>query len=147
MKKTKCLACALALAVAGWPLASPRAAPRCYPTTRFAVLAGGLVRDTLTQLVWQQTASSTTMNWADAKTYCSSVGLRLPTVKELDSLVDLTVTSGATIDPTAFPNTPAEWFWTSSPPGSPSHAWFVSFSDGSSGADVITDSSYVRCVR
>jgi hypothetical protein len=86
------------------------------------------------------------MNWADAKTYCSSVGLRLPTVKELDSLVDLTVTSGATIDPTAFPNTPAESFWTSSPYfGSPSNAWGVDFSSGLYGSGAGVD--YVRCVR
>ena len=150
MKNTRCLACALALAVAAWTPAPLLASPRCYPTTRFVVLAGGLVRDTLTQLVWQQQASSTTMNWAAAKTYCSSAGsgFRLPTVKELVSLVDLAVTSGATINQTAFPGTPAEGFWTSSPwPGSPYYAWNVNFLNGYS---FVFDVGYyrrARCVR
>ena len=132
MKKTRYLVCALALTVAAWPLTPPFASPRCYPTTRFVVLAGGLVRDTLTQLVWQQQASSTTMTWADAKIYCSSSGFRLPTVKELDSLLDLTVTSSATVNQTAFPSTSADWFWTSSPyAGASGYAWSVSFGSGS----------------
>jgi hypothetical protein len=151
MKKTRYLVCALALAVAAWPLTPPFASPRCYPTTRFVVLAGGLVRDTLTQLVWQQQASSTGMNWAAAKTYCSSAGssFRLPTVKELVSLVDLTVTSGAKINQTAFPGAPAANFWTSSPSaGSSGDAWYVNFNIGGS-SDIVVSTSYVRvrCVR
>jgi len=95
---------------------------RCYPTARFSVLDGGLVRDTLTGLVWQQQGSATAMNWADAKNYCSSLvsggpGFRLPTLKELDSLVDPTVASGATLDKTAFPSTGTKLYWTSSPLG------------------------------
>jgi hypothetical protein len=39
----------------------------------------------------------------------------LPTLKELDSLVDPTVTSGPTLDKTAFPNTVIGELWTSSP--------------------------------
>jgi hypothetical protein len=46
---------------------------RCYPTSRFVVLDGGFAHHTLTNLVWQQEASGTTMSWADAQTYCSSV--------------------------------------------------------------------------
>lgn len=34
-------------------------APRCYPISRFVELTGGLVRDTLTELVWQQDGSGT----------------------------------------------------------------------------------------
>jgi hypothetical protein len=91
---------------------------RCYPTSRFVVLDGGLVRDTLTRLEWQQQGSSTTMSWADAQIYCSSLisGFRLPTLKELDSLVDPTAAaaSGPTIDK-AFPDTGGAEYWTSSP--------------------------------
>jgi hypothetical protein len=112
------------------------------------VQGGGLVLDTLTQLVWQQQASSTTMTWADAKIYCSSSGFRLPTVKELFSLVDLTVTSGAMINQTAFPGTPAESFWTSSPyGGSSSLAWGVNFVNGFSGYGGVGYNLRVRCVR
>jgi hypothetical protein len=151
VKKTTYLACALALAFATWPLARTGAAPRCHPTNRFVVLSGGLVRDTLTKLVWQQQASATKMTWADAQTYCSSAGsgFRVPTVKELRSIVDLTVSPpGPTIDQTAFPNTPTTSFWTSSPyAGSSGRAWYVSFYNGYSAFYDVGASDYVRCVR
>jgi hypothetical protein len=126
---------------------------RCYPANRFVVLSGELVHDTLTDLVWQQQASTTTMSLADAQTYCSAAGssFRLPTLKELLSIVDYTVTSGPQINQTAFPNTPEERFW-SSPPcaGSPCPEWGVSFlsTSGSTfyygGASLMLE---VRCVR
>jgi hypothetical protein len=116
------------------------------------VLGGGLVNDTLTGLVWQQQASAATMTWAAAKTtYCPSAGsgFRLPTIKELDSLVDLTVTSGAAINQTAFPRTPAEPFWSSTADlGGASAAWYVDFSISASSLTDSVGSYYrVRCVR
>ncbi len=131
---------------------------RCYPTSRFLVLDGGLVRDTLTSLVWQQQESPTRMDWAAAQSYCSAAGsgFRLPTVRELNSIVDLTVTCGTTIDLAAFPGTVMGTFWTSSPcaagsspTGSSGIAWNVDFNNGASdncywGMD---RDSWVRCVR
>ena len=93
---------------------------RCYPTTRFLVLDGGLVRDTLTGLVWQQQGSTTAMTWADAQSYCSSValgGFRMPTLKELDSLADPTLSAGQSIGSSAFPSTGTNRYWTASVPG------------------------------
>ena len=144
MKKTRYLVCALALTVAAWPLTPPFASPRCYPTTRFVVLAGGLVRDTLTNLVWQQQVSATHMTWGEAQTYCSSVGagFRLPTVKELESIRDLTRDNP--IYQTAFPSTPGESFWTSST------AWDIDFSYntyGNSGTINVDSKILARCVR
>jgi hypothetical protein len=114
------------------------------------VLDGGLVHDTLTSLVWQQQAS-TMMTWEAAQTCCSSAaaGFRLPTARELISLVDLTVTSGAKINQAAFPNVPADTFWTSSPNvGSSGYPWHVQFGCGgySDGYDV-GDASRVLCAR
>jgi hypothetical protein len=136
---------------------------RCYPTSRFVVLSGGLVRDTLTNLVWQQQASTTLMTWADAQTYCSDAGsgFRLPTVKELVSIVDLTVTSGPLINQTAFPGLPAnvisaaDVFWTSSPTTDPpvgyndssGSAWYVPFVNGIAYSYGVGNSRGVRCVR
>jgi hypothetical protein len=111
---------------------------------------GGLVRDTLTQLVWQQQASNSTMDWASAQTYCLSagVGFRLPTVKELASLVDLTLNTGPTIDRAAFPGTPAEGFWTSSPyAGVSGRAWYVHFNFGNLNHNDVGSTNGVRCVR
>jgi hypothetical protein len=146
MRKTISFACVLAFALAIWSATRTEAASRCYPTKRFVVLAGGLVRDTLTSLVWQQQASTTTMTLAAAQTYCPS-GFRLPTVKELVSIVDLTVVApGPTIDKTAFPNTPAEPFWTCTSNLGTSH-WFVNFADGSYDWNLLNAIPRVRCVR
>jgi hypothetical protein len=148
MKMARYLVCTLLFALIAFPFAAPRAAQRCYPTARFAVLGGGLVRDTLTKLVWQQQASPATMNSADAANYCSSSGFRLPTVKELRSLVDHTVTSGPTIDQVAFAGTPASAFWTSSRyVSSSSNVWGVHFGDGTSTDLGAGDLHWVRCVR
>jgi hypothetical protein len=100
---------------------------RCYPTSRFAVLDDEQVRDTLTGLVWQRhdgktkAGLATCMNWADAQSCCSSLGsgYRLPTLKELDTLLLATGSSGVPIlDKTVFPVTMYPfYYWTSSPYG------------------------------
>ena len=126
---------------------------RCYPTSRFVGPSGGgagVVTDTLTTLTWLNTASATDMNWAAAQSYCSGLGggYRLPTLKELESIVDLTVTPGVTINLTAFPNAPADIYWTSSlNAGSPGNVWVVDFNSGES--TYLGESPYyrVRCVR
>jgi len=101
--------------------------------------------------VWQQQASSTTMTWAVAQTYCTNAGagFRLPTYKEMVSLVDFTMASpGPMINQTAFPGTPAEGFWTSSPyAGSSGYAWDVFFNDAYSYFYDVGSSYRVRCVR
>jgi hypothetical protein len=137
--------------LATWMIGRAGAASRCVPKKRFVVLSGELVRDTLTNLVWQQTASTTGMTWTVAQTYCPT-GFRLPTVKELASLVDLTVTSGPSIDQTAFPSSPADDFWTSSPYAdrwtpAPNLVWFVRFSSGTLFYEDMGYSNRVRCVR
>jgi hypothetical protein len=148
MKKTACIACALSVFLATWPRGRIEAEPRCYPIKRFAAPSGGVVRDDLTGLNWQQQASPTSMTWAAAQDYCPS-GFRLPTVKELSSIVDFAVAPpGPAIDQTAFPGTPAEGFWTSSPyAGLAGYAWLVLFTDGYSSYVGATNNCRVRCVR
>jgi hypothetical protein len=132
----------------------PAAALRCHPKSRFVVLDGGLVRDTLTGLVWQQQTSTTKLSLSDATEYCSTVGtgFRMPTLKELDSIVDLTVTSGAIINQAVFPNTPAEGFWTSSPVTPYLHdmTWGVYFNSAwffQAFSEAHASVYWVRCVR
>jgi formylglycine-generating enzyme required for sulfatase activity len=121
------------------------------PAGRYTT-TGGTVFDTKTKLTWQQTAPAATYTWAAATTYCQSLSLagtgwRLPTSKELQTIVDYSQ-SNPSIDPTAFPATPATYFWSSSPlAGSPSSAWFVYFSSGITGFFDVTSSTDVRCVR
>ncbi|MGD0837369.1 MAG: DUF1566 domain-containing protein [Polyangia bacterium] len=122
---------------------------RCYPTSRFLV-SDGLVTDTLTSLVWQQEESSAGMTWSDAQAYCATVGagFRLPTAKELASLVDLTVTTGPTLDQTAFPDAAPEELWTSSLlAGSSDYAWSIFFYDGTSFLSDVSYTYRARCVR
>jgi hypothetical protein len=91
--------------------------------------------------------------WSEAIAYCTGLNLdgsgwRLPTKDELVSIVDTTVTSGPEINQTAFPNTPYEIFWTSTPcAGSSGNAWFVGFGLGLSGYGDVSGYGRVRCVR
>jgi len=134
------------------------------PAGRYQVTGGGTdagtgngtVYDTKTKLTWQQTVPSTTYTWANAKTYCGSAavstslggtGWRLPTLKELQTIVDYSQ-SNPSIDSTAFPSTPGNVFWSSSPlAGSSSNAWSVDFGYGYTGNVVVSNPRYVRCVR
>jgi hypothetical protein len=123
------------------------------PVVRYTI-AGGTVTDTKTKLVWQQTAPAAPYGWANAMTYCPTLGAslggtgwRLPTIKELQTIVDDSLKSPS-IDPTAFPATPVTSFWSSSPSaGSPSTVWGVDFYDGSSNTYPGPDPHDVRCVR
>jgi hypothetical protein len=73
---------------------------------------------------------------------------------ELRTIVDFTRTNPS-IDPAAFPGTPAEWFWTSSPyAGQYGYAWGVSFFNGfpyildnTGTLSDLTGPAGVRCVR
>jgi hypothetical protein len=121
-------------------------------------IAGGTVHDNATKLTWQQSVTSTKYSWPIAKLYCGGTdltalggtGWRLPTNKELLTLVDYTVRGGSpNIDAAAFPGTPVDLFWTATPQAgtSPQSAWQVSFNRGNAGTDVADDLYYVRCVR
>jgi hypothetical protein len=145
--RTRHLAWALGLAAALWsPAASP--SPHCHPTNRFVVVDGGFVRDTLTKLVWQRDQSDAMM-WEEAKSYCATMGpgYRLPTVKELLSLVDLSVNSPPKINQTAFPNTWSDYYWTSSPRVGTDNYWRIDFTTGELGASLTKAYHTVRCVR
>jgi len=130
---------------------------------RFVVSADELtVTDTCTGLVWQRNGPGPRPTCIDdplctgveAQAYCTGLtldgsGWRLPTLTELQSIVDTTVAIPPTINQTAFPGTPSEWFWTSSPLDvSFGDALVVDFGDGSSNG---YDTGYwvlrVRCVR
>jgi Protein of unknown function (DUF1566) len=78
----------------------------------------------------------------------TGAGWRLPTVRELQTLVDPSRMADPRIDLTAFPTTPSAAFWSSSPvAGSPSLAWLVNFYDGFANTYDKTTMVDVRCVR
>ncbi|MGA7118706.1 MAG: DUF1566 domain-containing protein [Polyangiaceae bacterium] len=128
------------------------------PAGRYTA-SGGAVVDSATHLTWQQSVATTGGDdgagrsaWANAKSYCASLGggYRLPTAKELFTIVDFSKANPA-IDTSAdaFPNTPSEAFWTATPlRGSPpTSAWFISFDNGYAGNIDMTQPNRVRCVR
>lgn len=123
------------------------------PPGQYTVTAG-TVLDTKTGLVWQQAVPPALYTWADAKTYCTNnvamlpgSGWRMPSVSELQSIVDDSRSYPA-IDLTFFPSTPPNAFWTSSPyPPSAGNAWYVYFANGIASYDLEITPNPVRCVR
>ncbi|MBI5546719.1 MAG: DUF1566 domain-containing protein [Deltaproteobacteria bacterium] len=111
------------------------------------------VTDNVTGLIWQKDVVSLSFNWGDAKTYCSVISLggqggwRLPTLIELLSIVN-SGRSDPAINTSAFPNTPSEHFWSSTPySGSLGGAWRVYFNGGGTTFNNLSSMGRVRCVR
>jgi Protein of unknown function (DUF1566) len=138
------MACCLATLHSGRSLAD--AHPGRY------VVKPGVVFDTKTKLTWQQEIAPSPYAWEDAKTYCDTLPLnglawRLPSVKELETLVDESRVNPA-IDRTAFPNTPAKFYWTISPVTNfSSNAWVVDFNRGGDLFFDVTSTQLARCVH
>jgi hypothetical protein len=127
------------------------------PAGRYTI-ASGTVYDTKTKLTWQQAVPSTTYAWAGAKTYCAALGTtlggtgwRLPTIKEVVTLLDFSQLTAPPIDANAFPATPSAYFWSSTPgAGTASSAWAVNFAPANMFVGTLSDvsTSYdVRCVH
>jgi hypothetical protein len=142
-------------------VAYPRSVDANAPAGHYVVTAGngngsGTVYDTKSKLTWQQTVSTATYTWNAATTYCSGAGAslggtgwRLPTIKELQSVVDLSQAAYPFIDPSAFPSTPSATFWSATLIRGPvpSYAWVVSFDRGFTKLDSVSSTNNVRCVR
>jgi hypothetical protein len=144
-----------ALAAAAWLACA--SAEGAAPSGRYSYPpAGGTVYDTKTKLTWQRTAPTAGYTWADAATYCGSAtvsgtlggaGWRVPTVKELQSLIDSSQPAPPFADRTAFPDA-AGVFWTSTLlAGTPSAAWVVLFNSGGTLTGLLSAVPRVRCVR
>jgi len=119
----------------------------------------GTVTDKSNGLIWQQETGNNgqPMIWKEALSYCENLTLagykdwRLPNIKELTSILDLTRNNPA-IDTEYFPYTRSDYYWSSTSRADyvNGDAWYVSFEGGYSGTDKNSGKSneyYVRCVR
>lgn len=134
--------------------------PLCVDAGRYRV-TDALVEDTTTGRGWQRRVDAR-LGWDDAVRYCESLtldgqrGFRLPSPAELR---DIRYKPGGlfgggharhycvpSIDQAAFPETPADPFWTSHRMPDDT-AWYVDFGDGRSHRDIRSDALWVRCTR
>jgi hypothetical protein len=134
----------------------------CNPHS-YTDMGNGVIRDNVTGLLWQQATApgirDGKYDWKEAGDYCENLALggyndwRLPTIKELSMLVDSGVAFSGQINPiidmTYFPETAADYYWSSTPySGDPGQAWTVDFAYGVVDYDTTTTNSfYVRAVR
>ncbi|MBI5526618.1 MAG: DUF1566 domain-containing protein [Deltaproteobacteria bacterium] len=144
-----------------------RGVPKRQPArfSRTEPIAGEpIVADNTTGLVWQGCAAGLNGSscntglargyiWQDALEYCEALtwgnqsDWRLPSVGELDSIIDARRVPPA-IDTTAFPALPGGFDWSSSSRVRDArYGWFVYFSDGTVSSNGKAVSNGVRCVR
>lgn len=127
----------------------------------------GTVTSSCCGLVWQQVVDEQggdgsgfgrgLYTFAGAEAYCAGLtlaggGWRVPTIEEFYSLVLLDQTPvNPAIDRTAFPNTPANYAWSTTVSvtdvGSYDHVWILDFYRGTTTNGATTHLEYVRCVR
>ena len=120
---------------------------------RFRDNGNGSVTDLATALTWQRTLRSGSRNKVNGEALCQGLVLgggnwRSPTIRELVSLHD-TGTTNAWMDASAFPDTPAVTYWTSTfTPASTSVGWYVdNSSSAGSGTTGVSAQYGTRCVR
>lgn len=150
------LGCAAMIAVV---FAASRRGISSAPPGRYTIPGDGTVYDNKTKLTWQQ-ATQPVQTQSVAIASCRSVSLpgsgwRLPTIKELHTLIDFSASAPPYIDQTAFPGTPSTnsaAYWSSSaqagnPAGSAAMGWTVYFSSPVTMFNPTNVGAYVRCVR
>lgn len=126
MKKSLLLLCCSLVAREGLAACNP-AIPRVNPDSRYQLPADGSeVLDKTTGLIWKRCSLGQTwdgrtcagvpvrVEWPVAmnSTRSQGAGWRVPNVKELETLVE-TACFMPSINETIFPNTPDDWYWTS----------------------------------
>lgn len=148
-----------AATAAGPYYASPSWDQTLPSDTRFIVLSNmgsNAVLDRETGLVWEKSPSATPRSWFSAQSYCNALstggrlGWRLPTLQELASLTDPSVSPPGPTLPAGHPFTNVQSFcWSATTyVGDARYAWEVGFSNGSAGeAGLKADSDFVWCVR
>jgi hypothetical protein len=126
--------------------------------SRFIILSdwdNAAILDKETGLVWQRSPSTIAVTWVQASNYCTNLVVsnrfawHLPTIQELGSLVDRSVTSSPKL-PSGHPfmNVRSSYYWSATTSASiSSSAWVEEFTYGGGVPVDKLNSSFVWCVR
>jgi gluconolactonase len=127
--------------------------PMVPSTNRWIDQDNGTIEDKVTRLIWQKTGPTAKMTWEQALVHAEELALagqedwRLPNIKELRTLTDITLTNPA-IDLTVFPDSSSDDYWSSTTlAGHPDRAWTVNFRFGIVSYQPKTADLLIRCVR
>jgi len=124
------------------------------PLLLSALNAKDVVLDTTTSLLWQdaQDNRDLSMTYFQAQDYCSKIVLsqykdfRLPTLNELQSIVDYTKYKPAVI--TGFVHTANETYWSTTPfADDSSEVWTINFKKGERSVKAKHYNRNLRCVQ
>lgn len=108
------------------------------------VVEGDVVVDRATGLSWERVAAAPAP-FADAEARCVALGMRLPSIRELQSIVDENAHDPA-LDLALFPDADSGGLWSQTFRGS--EPWHVAFLDGRTSAEIYADEPLAsRCVR
>jgi hypothetical protein len=134
------------------------------PTSDFILQNNGTVTHRATGLMWMRcslgqawdgtdcTGSASVYDWqtaleqAEESTFSGYSDWRMPNKNELASILELRCWSPA-INAEVFPNTPNDWFWSSSPHNYSSYAWYVDFVNFKTGSQGKHKTIKARLVR
>ena len=111
----------------------------------------GTVTDLITGLVWQKSSDSLQRSLSTANQYCTDLNLggmtgwRVPSMKELTTLVDASKNSPA-LNTSVFECPSCYTFWSSTVSYVSTTNWVVNFEDGMTTFDY-GNADYVRCVH
>jgi Protein of unknown function (DUF1566) len=120
------------------------------PVSRFVFNgADGTVLDQRTRLTWLLEPTGKVATWDSASALCASFGMRLPTLKQLLTLVDPTASTPA-VHPALAGRVSSALSWTSVTDVNPivpaGSKWSVDFRNGT-GSDITSDPQHFSCVR
>jgi hypothetical protein len=131
-----------------------------YDDSRFIVVREGIIKDTVTGLIWEQGQETGEVNWVTSMDYVKKLRLggysdwRLPTKEEWEELIlyarkqQVSNNMGSFFDKQGFKNTKSMYWSSTANEGTSGYAWYVDLFYGNVSYGSRTgDYAYIRAVR
>jgi len=122
-------------------------------SSRFHDNLDGTITDSLFGLIWQKSPNQSMLGWEDALIYAEQLSLanetdwRLPNIKELQSLADVSI-GNPCINTNFFEINSSNKYWSSTTlPNQPTKSWYLDTQFGITTYDLKTAKLSVLCVR